>query len=222
MVKSALALLCDAQVDPDVAHNALNYLTDPDGAPCIFPYYKSDIVSPRILGMPLTCVYVKGESDTRSLIGYVEILGFLRRVVWLSHTYEGESFEHCYALDPMVGTEQEVTVNLTSGSVSEAENEPDYEEERTGMAEALNCLMKLATEQSNRRELDRLINSALDTWYAEHEKEPDAVLTDEERYSLSGQIAKSVAPFLLHRMKPLQLPESALREIVANNPVKDT
>ena len=213
LVKSTLALLYDAQVDPSVAHIAENYLTDPEGAHCIFPYYKSDIVSPRIPGMPLNCVYVKGEPDTRCLIGYVEIFGFLRRVVWLSRTYDGEGFEHCYALDPVDGTEQTVSVNLTSGLVSEAEKQPDDQEERSGMAEAINRLLERATEQSNRRELDRLINTALDKWYAEHDKDLDAVLTDKERYLISSHIAETVAPFLFHLMMPLQLPERALRDI---------
>jgi hypothetical protein len=217
LVKSAFALLYDAQVDPSVAHIAVNYFADPEEVDCIFPYYKSDIVSPRIPGMPLNCVYVKGEPYTSSLIGYVEIFGFLRRVMWLSRTYDGEGFEHCYAFDPIDGTEQKISVNLTPGLVSEAENQPDYEEERRGMAEAINRLLERASEQSNRRELDNLINRALDTWYSEHEKEPDAVLTDEECYSISSHIAKTVAPFLLHLKTPLQLPERALREIAGTD-----
>ena len=217
LVKSALALLYDAQVDTSVAHIAVNYLTDPEGVHCIFPYYKSDIVSPRIPGMPLNCVYVKGEPDTNCLIGYVEIFGFLRRVIWLSHTFEGEGFEHCYALDPIDGAEQKISVSLTPGLVSEAENQPDYEKERRGMAKAINRLLERATEQSNRRELDSLINRALDTWYSERDKEPDAVLTDEECYSISSHIAETVAPFLLHLKMPLQLPERALREIAGTD-----
>ena len=217
LVKSTLALLYDAQVDPSVAHIAENYLAGPKGDPCIFPYYKSDIVSPRIPGMPLNCVFVKGEPETRCLIGYVEIFGFLRRVVWLSRTYDGEGFEHCYALDPVDGTEQTISVNLTSRLVSEAENQHDYEEERRGTAEAISRLLERATEQSNHRELDRLINSAFDTWYAEHGKEPDAVLTDKELYSISSHIAETVVPFLLHLTMPLQLPERALREIAATD-----
>ena len=217
LVKSALALLYDAQVDPSFAHIAVSYLTDPEEVHCIPPYYKSDIVSPRIPGMPLNCVYVKGEPDTSCLIGYVEIFGFLRRVIWLSHTYEGEGFEHCYALDPIDGTEQKISVNLTPGLVSVAENQPDYEEERRGMAEAINRLLERATKQSNRKELDSLIKRALDTWYSERDKEPDAVLTDEECYSISSHIAETVAPFLLHLKMPLQLPERALREIAGTD-----
>ena len=216
-VKSALALLYDAQVNPSVAHIAVNYFADPEEVHCIFPYYKSDIVSPRIPSMPLNCVYVKGEPDTSSLIGYVEIFGFLRRVMWLSRTYDGEGFEHCYAFDPIDGTEQKISVNLPPGLVSEAENQPDYEEERRGMAEAINCLLERASEQSNRRELDNLINRALDTWYSEHEKELDAVLTDEDCYSISSHIAKTVVPFLLHLKMPLQLPERVLREIAGTD-----
>ena len=89
--------------------------------------------------MPLNCVYVKGEPDTALLNWIREVFGFLRRVVWLSRTYDGGGFEHCYALDPVDGTEQTISVNLTSELVSEAEKQPDDEEERSGMAEAINC-----------------------------------------------------------------------------------
>lgn len=221
LVKSALALLYDAQIDPSVAHIAVNYFADPGGVHCIFPYYKSDIVSPRIPGMPLNCVYVKGEPDTSSLIGYVEIFGFLRRVMWLSRTYDGEGFEHCYAFDPVDGAEQKISVNLTPGLVSEAEDQPDFEAERKGMAEAIDRLLERASEQSNQRELDNLINRALDTWYSEHEKELDAVLTDEECYSISSHIAEAVAPFLLHLKMPLRLPERALREMAGTETRED-
>ena len=107
LVKSVLALMFDAGIDPACASTATRYLIDDEAPECIFPYYQTDLVSPRVADMPLNCVYVKGDPDLRILIGYVEIFGFLRRVVRLSDEYVGDYFERCYALDPTDGPRAE-------------------------------------------------------------------------------------------------------------------
>ena len=86
LVKSVLAVTYDAGVNPDHADSAIEYLKNDGATKCIFPYYKEDLVSPRIPDMPLNCVYVKGDPSKSKLTGYVEIFGFLRRVVRLSDT----------------------------------------------------------------------------------------------------------------------------------------
>ena len=125
LVKSVLAVTYDAGVDPAHADSAIEYLNNDDATECIFPYYKEGLVNPRIPGMPLNCVYVKGDPSKRKLMGYVEIFGFLRRVVRLSDTYEGKQFEHYYAIDPSDGSDQQVGISLHSTIVRDAEEQPD-------------------------------------------------------------------------------------------------
>ena len=100
LVKSALALLFEAGVDPNLADAATSYLTQDEAPTCVFPYYKTDLVSPRTQGMPLNCVHVRGDQASGTLLAYIEIFGFLRRVIRLSDKYDGEAFEHCYVMGP--------------------------------------------------------------------------------------------------------------------------
>ena len=52
LVKSALALMFEAGVDPKQADAATSYLTQDEAPTCIFPYYKTDLIDQRIQGMP--------------------------------------------------------------------------------------------------------------------------------------------------------------------------
>ena len=186
LVKSVLALTCHAGVDPNSADAVIEYLTNDDATKCIFPYYRKDLVSPRILDMPLNCVYVKGDPSKRKLMGYVEVFGFLRKVVRLSDAYEGEHFDHYYAMDPRDGSEQQVGIILNPTIMREAEEQPDYQQEKRVILEAIRNIAGKVKERAEEKELNRLVEMAISMWYAEHGKESGVDLTNEERYSLSG------------------------------------
>lgn len=208
LVKSVLALMFDAGIDPACANTATSYLKDDEASECIFPYYKTDLVSPRVADMPLNCVYVKGAPETLTLIGYVEIFGFLRRVVRLSDEYVGDYFEHCYALDPTDGVEQRVTIKLDPALISEAERNP-HEQEQHVMMEAFSNIIKKAKAKTENNEFERLIEKARAEWYGEHGKELKENLTEEECLSLSSHITETVTPYALHLMRPMLVPEEA-------------
>ena len=59
------------------------YLSEDTEERCFFPYYDKDLVSQREAGMPINCVYVKGDPVSRELMAYVEIFGILRAVIRL-------------------------------------------------------------------------------------------------------------------------------------------
>ena len=81
------------------------FLSEDTEERCFFPYYDKDLVSQREAGMPINCVYVKGDPVSRELMAYVEIFGILRAVIRLSEEYGGEYFERHYAFDPTDGRE---------------------------------------------------------------------------------------------------------------------
>lgn len=217
LVKSLLALAFAAGINPTYATTAIKFLTDPEAPPCVFRYYSTDLIDTRIPDMPLNCLYVKGDPAAHQLVGYVEILGFIRRVVRLSDDYMGKHFEDCYAFNPIDGVEQQIAVALKPTIISDAESNPDKAKEEKVLMETLtNFLMKIKNEESN-REFDRLISAAISAWYSEHNKDPNDDLTQEERLSLSGRIAQEVAPYALHLMRPMTLPpwatEAASEEV---------
>ncbi len=212
LVKSALALMFDSGVDPNVAKVAKSYLTRDDAPSCIFSHYRTDLVAERIPGMPINCVYVTGDPATGALLAYVEIFGFVRRVIRLSDDYDGKPFEHQYAIDPTDGKEHQVTVRLDPTVLLEAENEPDPVWESQALAEALRHAIELALGKAERKTMQSLVETAVNSWRDEHGKQPGDELTAEQAASLSSYVAEACAPYALHRMLPIYLPDYALRE----------
>ena len=213
LVKSALALMFEAGVDPNLADAATSYLTQDEEPTCIFPYYKTDLVNPRTPGMPLNCVYVRGDPASRTLLAYVEIFGFLRRVIRLSGKFDGEAFEHIYMMDPTDSAEQQVTITLDSTTVLEAELDPDPIQENQACVEALNHLIEKAMEKAELKAIEALYDKTVNAWCDEHGRQPGDELTAEEAHSLSNHLAEAFAPYLLHRLLPVYLPDYALEEL---------
>ena len=74
LVKSALALVFDAGVNPIQCDLALDYLLNESAEACFGYYYDSDkdLVANRPLKLPIHCVYIKGDSKAATLVGYIE------------------------------------------------------------------------------------------------------------------------------------------------------
>ena len=211
LVKSALALVFHAEVDPRCAEIGLAYMAGDDETKCIFPYYNKDLLSQRELGMPINCVYVKGDPDTREVMAYVEILGILRCVIRLSENYEGEHFEHSYAIDPTDGAELEVVVDLDSSLLAEAEQELDYFGGQTGgLQGAIELVISRALDLANRKHLATVILAAINEYCTEMGIAPDQPWTDAEYRAMWDYIGESVMPFFDHLRRPMKLPEEIL------------
>ena len=93
IVKSAVALACEAGLKPTDCDIAIEYLRneeseyDEDG---FWDYYQEDLVKNREDGLPLHCVHVAACPDSGLLLGYVEYYGMVRRVIVLSKAYKGK------------------------------------------------------------------------------------------------------------------------------------
>lgn len=118
LVKAATALAVDSGVRSGDCDLAINYLRGDDQAPCFDYYYKrdGDVIVNRPTGIPFNCVYVRGDSREQTLVAYVEYFGFLRTLMCLSETWNGEDFESTYAFDPLTGKGLQVSVELKLSS----------------------------------------------------------------------------------------------------------
>ena len=107
IVKSAVALVHDAGVDPNRCDLALEYLLNEGAEPCFGYYYDEDhdVVINRPVERPFHCVHVEGNSNTGTLLAYVELYSLHRLVVCLSASYSGRAFRNTYAIDPVKGEE---------------------------------------------------------------------------------------------------------------------
>ena len=213
LVKSALALVCYAGLDTSSAEIALAYLTSDTEGRCFFPYYKEDLITQREAGMPINCVYVKGDAVSRELMAYVEIFGILRAVIRLSERYYGDYFERHYAFDPTDGSEFDVEIELNSSILVAAENETDHYGVKTGgFQAAVDPVIRRAQAIATENELARIVDSVMQQYFDELGKAYDEPITDDEYRAMWDHIGQSVMPFFEHLYRPMKLPDHVLKQ----------
>ena len=201
LVKSALALLFDAGIDPRQCDLALTYLLDESSEPCFGYYYdRADVVINRPRWLPFHCVYVKGCNGTSSIVGYIELFGFRRIVLCLSESYTGEDFEHTYAIDPIKGQEIDVQVNF---GLSLSEIHKAYEYERFDEAVAIDAIARVLDKSQEigfDREMGRVVRKSVESALSKLGLKEGDVLDDEQIARLSGDIIEGLMPFIIHQM----------------------
>ena len=102
------------------------------GRPCFGFYTKRALVRNRPEKTFFHCVHVRGDSERRQILAYVDHFGCLRFVAWLSKNYERCAFSHCYAVNPVTGKELDLDIVLDINPAELAEiddgGEVDYDE----------------------------------------------------------------------------------------------
>ena len=200
LVKSALALVYDAGIDPIVCDLAVEYLTKDDAEPCFGYYYDDDrdLVGDRPVGKPFHCVYVKGDSGTGRILGYVEFYSLHRMVLCLSESYSGRDFQNLYAIDPVKGEEMSIDIDLRL-SMSEVRSAFDYEkfDEEVRMS-AANSLFAYIAEADVKREQERVIRDAVENAFEDCDAKPGEDLSDDQAYQLTEKIMEKLTPFIQH------------------------
>ncbi len=200
LVKSALALAFDAGIDPNSCDLALDYLLNEGAEPCFGYYYdrEHDIVINRPVGKPFHCVYVKGNSDTGTILGYIELYSFLRVVLCLSDSYFGKAFTNIYAIDPVKGEEIELKIDLDL-SISDIRSAYNYEiYDETVRLSAASSLFECIVATDFNRALNRTIKQAVENAFAKYGLEQDERLTDVQLHQLVGDIIQYLTPFIVH------------------------
>jgi hypothetical protein len=110
IVKSAFALAVGSGVAPWECDEAKRYLDT--GEDPRFGYFSElDLLQGRPKNTVVHCVAV-GSTDDGLLLAYVELFSIFRMVVCLSSHYHGIPISAVYAIDPVTGTELDVTVRL--------------------------------------------------------------------------------------------------------------
>ena len=202
LVKSAVALVFDAGVDPGQCALALDYLLNEGAEPCFGYYYERghDLVANRPAKLPFHCVHVEGCSSDSTLLGYIELYGLWRMVLCLSETYSGPDFSHTYSIDPVKGKEMHISVNmdLSVSDVREAYEYKRYDE--ATFQQVTFDVFDTVREINFNRALEHVVNNATSTAFANSGAKEGDILTDEQTKRLFRDIAAKLAPFLAHNL----------------------
>ena len=209
LVKSAVALVFDAGIDPSQCDLALDYLLRDDKEPCFGYYYERgrDLVVNRPAKLPFHCVHVVGRSAESTLLAYIEFYGLWRMVLCLSETYSGGDFSHTYSIDPVKGQELDITVNLDL-SVSEIRETYEYKRHDEIVFEKAICdVMDTVVETGFFRELGRVSEKAAIAASAKSGVKEGDVMTEELAARLAEDIVAEMQPFIIHNLARPVFPE---------------
>jgi hypothetical protein len=112
MVKTAAAFARHLGVPTTACDLAAAYLRGAKVRAPFGPYFVSDLIENRPVGVPLHCVAVRGDPGTGLLLAYVEYFGGIRSVVCLTESYAGPAVEGAHVIDPTTGTTLDLRVAL--------------------------------------------------------------------------------------------------------------
>jgi len=205
LVKSAMALVCDAGIDPRGCDLALEYLTQDNAQPCFGYFYDKDRdpVVNRPAGKVFHCVYVRGDSGAGTILGYVEFYSLHRMVLCLTESYSGGDFENLYAIDPVTGEKVSIDIdlNLSMSEVRSAFNYGKFDKEVR--ISAADSLFAYIAEVDFKREQERVIRDAYENAIEACDVKPGAYLSDDQAYQLSEEIMEKLIPFIQNNAERL-------------------
>ncbi len=201
MIKSALALAIENGFTTADCEHARAYLLNDDSEACFGYYYEQDLILNRPRGVPLHCVAVQGNPDSGLLVAYVEYFGFLRMIACLSSKYTGNEFNSVYAIDPVNGTELDLSVNL---NISKEEIESAYRGEKApedSIKSALANVILIHTRIHQNQEIHRVVNKAFDHALSKCGVKEDQTLTTEQMSKVKELFMIEIWPLLQHLIK---------------------
>ena len=159
LIKSAVAWAFKSGISLEDCDEAIYYLKNPNAEKCFGYFYKSDLVKNRKKGVPIHCISVKGCSETKQLIAYIEYFGIYRIIIRLGSNYQGKDTISTYGINPMTGQtiDLKVDINLSDDEIRETHNYQSISEHK--MKEALSEVISTAQKLSGEKELSRVMHN---------------------------------------------------------------
>lgn len=204
VVKSVMALAVESGINPKDCDNAQEYLLNEHGEPCFGYYYEKDLVTNRPDGIPIHCIFVKGDPNNRQLIGYAEFFGFQRMIVCLSEKYDGREFTNCYSIDPINGTELDIEVDLC---ISSKDIKAVYNYEKLDYnlyKSAIEKVISIGVQSSFKREMNRVIEQAIEHVSLNFSAKEGEILTPEHVKELVSLVMEKMEPFIMHNISHIR------------------
>lgn len=200
IIKSALAIIIDAGKSVESCLLGIEYLRNKKAEACFGYYYEKDLIINRPEGVPFHCVSVEAGANSGLILCYIEYFGIQRVVGCLSKNYNGESFKHTYAIDPITGLELELVVDL-SLSLSDVHAAYNYKKLSNGSIEnAISSVVSVQLAKYKEQERNRVLNNAfIKACEDAGLKEGDQILP-EHVSAIASTMSEELLPLLIHQL----------------------
>jgi HNH endonuclease len=197
VVKSTVCLAASLGVPATSCQNAHAYLTDTEAEACFGFYYDRDLVVNRPQGVPFHCVAVSNRGTDGQLLGYVEFFGVQRMVIRLADHYDGPDVHSSYCIDPILGQELQLNVDLAL-SRSDVRAIEAYECIPPGSVErAFDQVLPGAQQAAFDRERKRVVDQAVDHAWSNCGLAPGDSFTADDVPHFVELMMEKLQPFLM-------------------------
>jgi len=197
IVKTAWAFAVSNGLQAKICEHAKAYLIE-DKKACFGYYYEKDLIKNRPIGVPIHCLSIKGNPTNKQLIAYVEYFGVYRMIIGLSNNYRGSAFSSTYAINPVIGKEIEIDVelDLSPDDVEATYRYEKYMEEE--IREAFNVVLSARQDKSYENELSKVVAQSYEQACARLGLSEGDVLSPKQAREFSKLISANMEQFLLH------------------------
>lgn len=199
-VKTVLALLSTTDTNVSDCDHAIDFLKKEAAEPCFGYYYEKDLVSVRPAGVPIHCIHVNGDPESKLIRGYVEYFGVMRVVMCLSSSYSGNVFSTTYAIDPTTGEELNLSVDLDLDltDIRKAYNNEKLDEKV--IQKAIDAVIGPTLKKQHEEERDRVLNKAVQYAFSHCGAKEGEMITEEQRNRLTGFLWEELEPWVLSQI----------------------
>lgn len=199
-VKTVLALLSTTDANVRDCDHAMEFLKKEVAEPCFGYYYEKDLVSVRPAGIPIHCIHVNGDPESKLIRGYVEYFGVMRVVMCLSSNYSGSAFSATYAIDPTKGKELNLSVDLDLAltDIWKAYNNEKWDGK--AVQQALDAVIGPTLKKQHEEKRDRVSNKAVQYAFSNCGAKEGDMITEEQRNRLTGLLWEELEPWFLNQI----------------------
>lgn len=201
IVKTALSLVVKSGISSDYCKYAKDYLQNISSDYCFGYFYEIDPILNRPEGTPLHCVFVKGDPNNGIIYAYIELFGVHRGLVCLSDTYEGDSFEDCYAIDPRTSKQLDLDISLDISKEDLKKYILTNSQPLEKVKEILNEIIPLQLQLDSDNEQERVLTHAVNTAFANCGAAEGEALTDEHREKILARLLTEMEPWIFNQVR---------------------
>jgi hypothetical protein len=198
MVKSALALASDYDVDVALCNKGMAYLKDP--IPTALPpfglCYSTDLVINRPTDSIFHCVAVAGIPSVGKILGYVEYFNFARIIIELGDEFTGDAFYHSYSLDPTTGVERDIQVDFSRILWDLEKTTWDGGYNVDAMRQAANYVLPIVLKKNFDRERSKVVENAVNFAFQAVGLKPGEALDPSRAKEFAAIMTEKIMPFL--------------------------
>ncbi|WP_425919531.1 HNH endonuclease [Acinetobacter sp. TSRC1-2] len=203
IVKTAIAMAVKHGVPPEKCDYVKKYITGESDQYCFGYFYETDLILNRPQGVPLHCVFIKGDSNNGVLWAYIEYFSVHRGLVCLSTSYEGETFQEYYAINPK--TAQKIN-NLEFSLLNISKERliniiKDNKQSIEKIEEILHTIIPVQLSEDSENEYQRVLSKSINTAFRNCGAKEGEIIQEHHIDKLIDRLLEELNPWIKHNIK---------------------